>query len=138
MKALAFAAAALMVGCATNTPPARSTALSERSGVVTDAKGMALYTFKKDTANTSNCYDACAKAWPPFAVGDPAKATSELTVIQRKDGSQQWAFNGQPLYRFAGDTEPGQFNGEGKGGVWYVIHSVQPSAAASGGGGGGY
>src|SRR5512144_2799626 len=37
-----------------------------------DAKGMTLYLFLKDTPNTSNCYDACAKSWPPLlTAGSP-------------------------------------------------------------------
>ena len=29
-----------------------------------DDKGMTLYVYTKDTPNTSNCYNACATAWP--------------------------------------------------------------------------
>ena len=34
--------------------------------ILTDANGMTLYTFDKDTAGTSNCYDECAANWPPL------------------------------------------------------------------------
>jgi len=29
---------------------------------------MTLYTYAKDTADLSNCYDACATNWPPFTI----------------------------------------------------------------------
>jgi predicted lipoprotein with Yx(FWY)xxD motif len=37
-------------------------------------------------------------------------------------------FNGWPLYTFANDKAPGQVNGQGVGGVWFV---ATPSLAAS-------
>ena len=70
-----------------------------------------LYTFDKDEGAVSNCYDACAAAWPPFLVADPAKATEFLTITGRTDGKMQWVFEGQPLYFWAGDTEKGQTTG---------------------------
>jgi predicted lipoprotein with Yx(FWY)xxD motif len=33
---------------------------------------------------------------------------------------QQLSYNGHPLYRYAQDTAPGQTNGEGVGGKWFV------------------
>jgi hypothetical protein len=38
----------------------------------------------------------------------------------------QWAFDGRPLYYFAGDAKAGDANGDGSGGVWHV---VRPGAA---------
>ncbi len=80
--------------------------------------GMTLYTFRKDSANTSNCYDSCAKSWPPFLASSSAKAEGALTLVERKDGSQQWALEGQPLYFWVGDKKRGDATGEGIGGVW--------------------
>jgi len=45
----------------------------QRGDVLVDDKGMTLYLFTRDGVNASNCYDGCAKAWPPFlAPGDAA------------------------------------------------------------------
>ena len=33
----------------------------------------------------------------------------------------QVTYNGWPLYFYAGDTAPGDTNGQGQGGVWYVV-----------------
>lgn len=100
----------------------------ERDGLLADAKGMTLYTFKKDARLQSNCYDGCAKAWPPFVVADATKAYAHFAVITRKDGVQQWAFKGQPLYYYGGDSSPGDVTGDGSGKTWYVIRSSKPAS----------
>ncbi|MCF2905924.1 hypothetical protein L0666_13070 [Octadecabacter sp. CECT 8868] len=87
--------------------------------VLTDDNGMTLYTFDNDTANTSNCYDGCASSWPPF-LGQAGATRDGLTLIERRDGSQQWAKDGEPLYFWAGDQNPGDKTGDGVGGVWHV------------------
>jgi predicted lipoprotein with Yx(FWY)xxD motif len=94
----------------------------ERDGILVDGEGMALYIFKKDAPLQSNCYGGCAKAWPPFLVADPAQAGGDFSVIRRKDGARQWAYKGQPLYRYLGDESPGDMEGEGSEGTWYVVH----------------
>ena len=38
--------------------------------VLAGDNGMTLYTFKKDTAGVSNCYDQCATNWPPLVAAD--------------------------------------------------------------------
>ena len=49
----------------------------------TDQKGMTLYTFDKDEANKSNCYDKCAANWPAFKAAANAKAEDEWTIETR-------------------------------------------------------
>lgn len=46
--------------------------------VLTDANGMTLYIFDKDTAGVTNCYDDCAVKWPPLFAD--AAATPEETL----------------------------------------------------------
>jgi predicted lipoprotein with Yx(FWY)xxD motif len=88
--------------------------------VLTDAKGMTLYTFDKDTKDTSNCYDDCAMKWPPLMAAADAAADGEYTQVARKDGSKQWAYDGRPLYLWQNDKKPGDVTGDGMGGVWHV------------------
>lgn len=88
--------------------------------VLTDAKGMTLYTFDKDAAGTSNCYDACAKKWPPLAAASDAAVDGKYTLVERKDGSRQWAYDGKPLYLWQNDKKPGDVTGDGVGGVWHA------------------
>ena len=85
--------------------------------------GLTLYTFTKDTAGTSNCYGGCAVNWPPFAASKEAKEWGAFTKVERNDGSLQWAYNNQPLYRWIGDQNKGDAFGQGVGNVWYVLNT---------------
>jgi predicted lipoprotein with Yx(FWY)xxD motif len=92
------------------------------AGMLTDAKGMTLYTFDKDTKGMSNCYDACATAWPPYLVAKGEKPKGEgWTMTKRKDGAEQWVYDGKPLYFFVKDTKPGEAMGDGMKDVWHVV-----------------
>jgi len=88
--------------------------------VFTNSKGMTLYVFDKDTAKKSNCYDGCARAWPPFMAASGAKPEGEWTIVERTDGHKMWAYDGKPLYTYAKDKKPGDMTGDGVGGVWHL------------------
>ena len=88
--------------------------------VWTDAKGMTLYNFDKDEPGKTNCYDDCARNWPPLAADTNAKTEGEWSLVDRTDGTRMWAYDGHPLYTFIGDKAPGDVTGDGKGGVWHV------------------
>jgi predicted lipoprotein with Yx(FWY)xxD motif len=88
--------------------------------VLTDAKGMTLYTYDKDTAGVSNCYGKCATAWPPAYVSEGATATGAFTIVQRKDDKPMWAYDGKPLYLWVKDTKPGDTTGDMVGNVWHT------------------
>jgi predicted lipoprotein with Yx(FWY)xxD motif len=115
--------------------------------VLTNSKGLTLYSFAPDTSTTSQCNGSCAVSWPP--VQGPATAagvTGTFSTITRSDGSTQATFDGHPLYTFVGDTAPGQAKGNGLnafGGLWHEITTSGTAAPAGGtssssGGGSGY
>jgi predicted lipoprotein with Yx(FWY)xxD motif len=85
-----------------------------------DAKGMTLYTYDRDSAGKSNCSGACVANWPAFEALADAKAGGEWTVIERADGKRQWAYRGQPLYRWKDDKKPGDTTGDGVNNVWRI------------------
>ncbi len=117
---LGVAAAAFVVGCASqSTEPAmsRDTAMGK---VLADSKGMTLYTFDKDVAGKSNCNGQCAVNWPPLMASVDAKAMGPWSVVTRDDGSRQWAYKGLPVYGWVKDGKPGDTTGEGVNGVWRV------------------
>ncbi len=127
MKILALASLmtlALSACASTSTIPegvpvdTRDTSLGE---VLTDSKGMTLYIFTRDEPGKSNCYDGCAQNWPPLFASSGASGEGKFTVIDRKDGTQQWAYDGEPLYYWVNDKAPGDVTGHGVGEVWYVI-----------------
>jgi len=87
--------------------------------VLTDAKGMSLYTYDKDTAGTSTCVDKCAANWPPAMADASATAEGDFTLVDGAAG-KIWAYKGKPLYTWAKDAKPGDTTGDGVGGVWHL------------------
>ncbi len=48
-------------------------------------------------------------------------AEGDWTIIDRTDGTKQWAYKGKPLYTFVQDKKPGDMTGDGKAnGAWHV------------------
>ena len=116
LKALVLTAALVLPGLAFAADPA----MADKNGMMTDHKGMTLYTFDKDAKGMSSCEATCTENWPPLKAAADAKAEGEWTLIKRKDGSHMWAYDGKALYTFAGDKKAGDMAGDGKGGVWHV------------------
>ncbi|OZI71203.1 COG4315 family predicted lipoprotein [Bordetella genomosp. 12] len=115
---LALVGLTLVAGSALAQAPAKTDA-----GMLVDAQGMTLYTFDKDSAGSgkSACNDACAKAWPPLAAANGAKAQGDWSIVTRDDGSKQWAYKGKPLYLFAKDSKAGDKTGDNFKDVWHIV-----------------
>ncbi len=93
-----------------------------------DAEGRSLYLFTNDTQNsgTSSCTGDCLVEWPPlFTDGEPVAGegvdAAMLGTITLPDGTSQVTYNGWPLYYFHEDTAAGDTNGQGLGGVWFLV-----------------
>ena len=126
------------------------TAASSKLGMVlVDGSGRTLYLFEKDQPNRSACTGACVAAWPVDQSSGTPKAgsgvkASLLGTITRSDNTTQVTYNHHPLYYYAGDSQPGQHNGQGLnafGAAWFVV--APAGGAVSGGatattGSGGY
>lgn len=112
--------------------------------VLTNAQGMTLYYFTADTATQSACSSSCAQMWPPLLIKGSGGPTSSTTLAgklsaQTDANGNQVEYNGHPLYTFSGDTAPGQTNGEGLFGKWFVTTPNLPvQSGGSTGGGYGY
>jgi predicted lipoprotein with Yx(FWY)xxD motif len=97
--------------------------------VLTNAKGLTLYTFAPDKPNKSTCYGSCAAYWPPVkgpvtVAAGVTGVTGKLGTTKRTDGSLQATYNGRPLYTYIADTGPGQAKGNKlnlNGGLWYEV-----------------
>jgi predicted lipoprotein with Yx(FWY)xxD motif len=95
--------------------------------------GYSLYMYSRDsiTLPRTNCYDACATAWPPLVVKDAKEIVltkgggvdpALVKLVPRLDGSGlQVTYNGWPLYKWQRDTKPGDVTGQAVGNVWYVL-----------------
>lgn len=94
--------------------------------ILTDADGMTLYLFTNDEDGTSNCTGDCAENWPPLTVGDRGVIESVMTdvevgTINHPEAGTMATAAGHPLYYFAPDERPGDANGQGINGVWFVL-----------------
>ncbi|GLR95926.1 putative lipoprotein with Yx(FWY)xxD motif [Bradyrhizobium liaoningense] len=105
--ALALAISLAIVPAAFAAPPTK-TGKTDKGSVLTDAKGMTLYTFDKDADGKSACNGPCATNWPVLKAEAGDAAGDGYTIITRDDGSRQWAYKGKPLYTFAKDQKPGR------------------------------
>jgi predicted lipoprotein with Yx(FWY)xxD motif len=96
--------------------------VKKMNGMLVDSKGMTVYTFDKDTANSgkSACSGGCAENWPPVQAGD-AQPTAPYSTVTRDDGSKQLAYHGKPLYTFAKDKKAGDKNGDKVKDVWHIV-----------------
>jgi predicted lipoprotein with Yx(FWY)xxD motif len=160
---IAAAAALLIAGCgggsnnnssSTSSPDkaasgsalVNSASTASLGNIVVGPNGRTLYLFKKDTGPNSNCSGACAAEWPPLTAsgaltssGDVSKST--LKTVQRSDGKTQVTLDGHPLYYFAGDSAPGQANGQGLtdfGASWWALSPSGKEITVGGGPHGGY
>ena len=119
---------------------------TDLGNILVDSQGRTLYLFLADHGTTSECSGECANDWPPVEVsGSPTAGNgadaSMLGTTMRSDGKTQVTYNGHPVYRFEGDKQAGDTNGEGLtafGGSWYALSSAgdQVSPPANSGGGG--
>jgi len=93
---------------------------------LTDGAGNTLYTFTKDSSGTSACTGACLAKWPAFGAATVSAPSvldpSGFSAVSRADGVNQTAWMGRPLYYYAGDTKPGDVNGQGFNNLWYVAN----------------
>ncbi len=91
--------------------------------ILTDGSDMTLYTYDRDTpgAGTSACNGGCAAVWPPL-VAPAGEFKAPLSVVTRKDGSKQMAYQGRPLYLYAEDNKPGDTNGDSLQNIWHVVY----------------
>lgn len=124
MRLMTFVAtAAITAACGFALAAERPSAIKVSKGMLTDDKGMTLYTFDNDkTADKSACNGMCAVNWPPLMAEAGARNEGEYTVITRNDGTKQWAMKGKPLYHWHLDTKAGDTDGDGKGQgmVWHI------------------
>jgi predicted lipoprotein with Yx(FWY)xxD motif len=116
--------------------------------ILTDGDGNTLYGFTNDADGVPTCSGDCAGTWPAHKIeGDPVIGPNldpaTFTLVDATDGGKQLKAGKWPLYRFSGDAKPGDVNGQGSGGVWFVVAADgklikdAPAPADSGGGDGG-
>jgi predicted lipoprotein with Yx(FWY)xxD motif len=124
---LALSAVAVPMALATGskTVAGEATAPSLHKTVLTNTKGLTLYTLSGEKNGKFICTGSCLRAWPPLLVsaGTTPKGPFKLGTIKRPEGKIQVAFKGAPVYTFSGDSKKGEANGEGLKdvGVWHAV-----------------
>ncbi len=120
MKSLALAGVSLFTAAGLAQADMAKEMDAQGGRILVNEEGMTLYTFDKDGEGVSNCDDQCAANWPPLMADGMAKSMGEYSVVTRKDGSNQWAYKGMPLYLWVKDSKAGDMTGDGVKGVWHV------------------
>ena len=108
-------------------PPAApaQVVFTPRGPMLTDAKGMTLYTFDRDdSGDKSTCDGKCAEKWIPFAAANDDQPFGDFTLITRSDGSKMWAYRYRPLYTSQEDKAPGEINGFDTNNLWHIARPV--------------
>jgi predicted lipoprotein with Yx(FWY)xxD motif len=100
---------------------------SEFGKILVDDEGRTLYAFDKETTDRSECFGACAEAWPPFYTkGEPqaGKGVDKgLLGTTDHEGKDLVTYDGHPLYYYV-DEGPNEVLCQGVdefGGLWLVV-----------------
>jgi predicted lipoprotein with Yx(FWY)xxD motif len=112
--------------------------------VLVDSNSRTLYVFEKDEGTTSVCNGRCATEWPPvLANGKPTvgggASASLVATTRRSDETAQVTYNDHPVYRYYGDENAGDTNGQGLttfGGAWYALSTAGDQVSGTGSSGG--
>jgi predicted lipoprotein with Yx(FWY)xxD motif len=129
---LAFSAHAAD-SAAIKTPAGIGLAKTSLGQTLVQSKGLTIYYYDLDqiSPGESSCTGDCAAAWPPLAALPDAQPIGEWKTIKRDDGSRQWAYQGKPMYQFAGDSKPGDTHGDGMQRFWHAAKFAAPPPAVS-------
>ena len=105
-------------------PPYLTISESVHGTIVTDHEGNSVYLFTPDDQGDSTCTGACEVTWPPLIDehgAGPGVDPDLIGLVARADGSMQVTYDDWPLYYYVGDVLPGDTNGQGVGGNWWLI-----------------
>jgi predicted lipoprotein with Yx(FWY)xxD motif len=93
--------------------------------VLTNTKGLTLYSLSVEKNGKFICTGSCTGTWIPLVVAAGTTPTGpvKLGTIKRPEGKIQVTFKGLPLYTFDGDSAKGQAKGEGfkDVGTWHAV-----------------
>jgi predicted lipoprotein with Yx(FWY)xxD motif len=101
-------------------------AQSSLGPILVDQNGRTLYAFTNDKDGSSSCTGQCIATWPALVSRGPATAGTGtdkalLSQTTRAEGTAQATYGSWPLYYYVGDVGPGDVDGQGVDGVWFVV-----------------
>jgi predicted lipoprotein with Yx(FWY)xxD motif len=130
---LAAAAAPAPASASTTQTVVHTVKVGKYGTILVNARGLALYTYSKDTKNHSTVTGQLLAFWPALVV--PASVTpagthvTGLGVAMRSNGQHQVTYHGKPLYLFTSDKKAGQVTGQGVAG--FAVATVGSSQITS-------
>jgi predicted lipoprotein with Yx(FWY)xxD motif len=96
------------------TPPGIKIQKTLQGYVAANNDRKTLYAPQGDIDPKTLCIDdACGTDWRPVVAPWAARDLDNWTVVDRNDGLRQWAYKNQPLFSYAGDVQPREYNGDG-------------------------
>lgn len=96
------------------TPPGIQIENTLIGHVAADRNQKTLYAPQGDVEVASLCVESeCGTEWSPLIAPRMARSLGDWSVISRTDGLNQWAYNGQPLFRYSGDVLIREYQGQG-------------------------
>ena len=99
----------------------------EYGPILVDGACFTLYAFTQDVDGVPACVDDCAAVWPPFLLTEEAvppladELDPSLFGVTEHASGPMLMIGDWPLYYYADDTAPGDMNGQGVGGVWWMV-----------------
>lgn len=119
----------VVAATAAQSSPTLTMRSSRYGRIVADGKGLTLYAFTRDGRGPSQCYGACATAWPPLVAKGALRAGSGvrrglLGTTRRRDGARQVTYRGRPLYYYFRERRPGEIFCQDVaefGGTWLLM-----------------
>jgi predicted lipoprotein with Yx(FWY)xxD motif len=94
--------------------------------VMAMANGLVVYTYGNDKAGGQpTCTSSCASIWPAVTgipmTNSGEKVPGQFGTVTLPNGAKQITYNGLPLY-YLKSERPLSTAGNGKDGLWHVIH----------------
>lgn len=125
-------ASLLIALVAAATPAATPPGVAIAGATLITAEGAPLYVYANDTmVGMSHCSGACAADHPPLIAPPGAQESGAWSLVDRGDGSRQWAFHDKPLYT-AKASAADMAKAAAEGGYWSpALADAQATAAAA-------
>jgi predicted lipoprotein with Yx(FWY)xxD motif len=131
--ALAAMSVAPSVASASMKVEVKAATVAKFGKILEDQAGLPLYydTAVKPPSNWA-CKGSCLAAWPPLVLSKSQKTpvvahgVTGISTVKGPSGVQV-TWHGKPLYTFVRDRA-GHVNGQGIGGVWYVVKASAKAA----------
>jgi predicted lipoprotein with Yx(FWY)xxD motif len=106
--------------------------------IVTDQDGHTLYAFTRDKNGSSSCAAQCIATWPALTsdkdvTTGPGVDKGLLSATTVTDGPSQVVYHDWPLYYYVGDQGPGDVDGQGVDGEWFVLDAAGKLVKAASG-----